>query len=218
MSLHTPARPRRLYYQPAGKTEHDEEVSENTTHPQDGELAGTTGTNHTVSASRRTLPSVRDRLKPNSIYRVGSTGRDVVWRRWTLTTHDMHDLDNDGSIASTSDGASFRAAAASVPRGVVMYLFDAFDGCCRQVSNGKSQDCSDHLTGLTDLTPIEWGCTWRASAPEHARDAPLTHLPYKCRQIRQIRQPHRAVLRFRFAPRRQTRCQIDANRSNGVVA
>mgnify|MGYP006269699379 CR=1 FL=1 len=50
------------------------------------------GANLTVSATVRMLPSRRDRLKPNSIYRVGSTGRDVVWRRWTLTTHDMDDL------------------------------------------------------------------------------------------------------------------------------
>jgi hypothetical protein len=94
--------------------------------------------------------------------------------------------------------------------GFAMNPFDAFDGSLREVSNGKPQEGDGHLTHLTDLTVNERGCTWRPSAGARRALAPLTYLPVNCRQIRQMCQVPRAVMRFRFDPRRQTGCQFDA--------
>lgn len=72
-------------------SEQDKEASKKTTAPRKGGSLRRPGANLNVSATFRMDSFSTRRLKPNSIQRVGSTGRDVIRRRW-LTTHDMEDL------------------------------------------------------------------------------------------------------------------------------
>jgi len=71
--------------------------------------------------------------------------------------------------------------------------FDAFDGSDFQPSNEKTRDGGGELTRLTDLTANEKGVYVADTRPHPRPGAPglYTSLPFRSRQIRQIRQTAR---------------------------
>jgi len=70
---------------------------------------------------------------------------------------------------------------------------DAFDGQLFQLSNEKPTDCRGELTRLTDLTANRKGVHVARARPRPRSRAPglCTSLPFRPRQIRQIRQTAR---------------------------
>jgi hypothetical protein len=163
----------------------------------------------------------RPREGPHSTYRFcaghlafahsasgGSAPADVLGRRFdTSSTNQMHTRHNP-TIGTGEQTAST--------------AFDAFDTAHFWVSNGKTQDGSNHLTRLTDLTVTEMGVYVPGVRPlalarSRSPAALPTCLSRTVKSVKSVNCPTPSG-GFRFTLNRQPWCQFDGTDDSGVAA